>query len=127
MGGDRGGGGAGCRGPAPGKLQVAIYFQEEKTGTNFPREAIPPPPLELSGSAHACPTVEFYFFICSRFSYSYFLVLTDCTDAQVDLCLCCLHATAIRYIRNGVNKANPDKTSQSPQSCSNAKLCGNKF
>ena len=26
-------------GPAPGKLQVVIYFQEEKTGTNFPREA----------------------------------------------------------------------------------------
>ena len=71
---------------------------------------------ELSGSANACPKVEFCFLfvagiICSR---------ADCADAQVDLRLCCLHATAIRYIRNGVNKANPDKTSRSPQSCSNA-------
>ena len=41
MGGDRGGGGGG--GPAPGKLQVIIYFQEEKTGTNFSREAPPSP------------------------------------------------------------------------------------
>ena len=47
-------------GPAPGKLQVVIYLQEEKTGTNFPRDAIPTPPLELSGSAHACPTAECY-------------------------------------------------------------------
>ena len=62
------------------------------------------------------------FFICSRFSY-----ITDCEDAQVDLRLGCLHATAIRYIQTGINKANPDKTSQSPQSCSNAKLCGIKF
>ena len=70
MGGDRGagggGGGEGGRGgedpgSAPGKLKFVIHFQEEKTGTNFPREAIPLPPLELSGSAHACPTVEFYF------------------------------------------------------------------
>ena len=62
----------GGRGPGspPGKLQVVIYFQAE-TGTDFPREATPP--LELSGSAHACLTVEFYFssffFACNRFSY----------------------------------------------------------
>ena len=41
MGGDRGGGGGRGPGPAPGKLQV-IYFQEEKTGTNFPQEATGP-------------------------------------------------------------------------------------
>ena len=39
MGGGGGGGGK-DPGPAPGKLQIVIYFQEEKTGTNFPREAI---------------------------------------------------------------------------------------
>ena len=55
------GGGGGYPGPAPGKLQFVKYFREEKTDMNFPREAIPPPPLELSGSAHACPMVEFYF------------------------------------------------------------------
>ena len=32
-------------------------------------------------------------------------------DAQADLRLCCLHATESRYIRNGVNKANPDRMS----------------
>ena len=56
MGGDRGGGGG--QGP-----------RRRKTGTSFPREAT----LELSGSAHACLTVEFFFlssfFPCNKFSY----------------------------------------------------------
>ena len=69
MGGDRegagGGGGGGGRGPGPppGKLQVIMYFLEEKLVRTSIEKQSPPPPLELSGSAHACLTVEFFIFI----------------------------------------------------------------
>ena len=77
MGGDR----EGPR-PPPGKLQVIMYFLEEKL-----EEAIPPPPaLKLSGSAHACLTEEFFNF--HFLHVAYFLKLTDYADAQADLRLC---------------------------------------
>ena len=72
---ETGGGGGGGRSPGhpPGKLQVANHFQEEKLVRASLEKHPPPPPLELSGSAHACLTVEFYFsssfFACNRFSY----------------------------------------------------------
>ena len=64
-----------------------------KTNTNLPREAIrpPPPPLELSGSAHACLTVEFYFLFLHvsglAIILSYFLELIDRT-AQMRRLIC---------------------------------------
>ena len=92
-----GGGGGGGRGPGPppGKLQVVMYFLEEK----LVRTSIDPPPLELSGSAHACLTVEFFIFYFLHVAY--FLKLTDYADAQADLRLCCLHATKSSFSQQG--------------------------
>ena len=69
-----GGGGRGYPGPAPGKLQVVIYFQEEKTGTNFPGEAIPPPPAPVGVVWISTRMSDggILFFIFSRFSYHTF-------------------------------------------------------
>ena len=70
MGGDREGvGGRGPR-PPPGKLKL--------------EEAIPPP-VKLSGSAHACLSDFFNFHFLH---VAYFLKLTDYADAQADLRLC---------------------------------------
>ena len=48
----------------PMKIISCHLFPRRKTGTNLPREAIrpPPPPLELSGSAHACLDRNFIFY-----------------------------------------------------------------
>ena len=80
MGVDRGGGGGGG-GQGPRTSQSFISknknWYEPRTqliGSEYelPSRSIPSP-LELSGSAHACLTVEFYFlssfFACNRFSY----------------------------------------------------------
>ena len=78
MGGDRGmegGGGGRGPGPPPGKLQVVIYFQEEKLVRTSLEKQPPPTPVgvvwirtRMSGL-----TVEFYFlssfFACYRFNY----------------------------------------------------------
>ena len=105
MGGDRGiGGGGRGPGPPPGKLQSCHLFPRRKTGTNFPREATPPPPLpplELSGSTHAYLTVEFYF-LSSFFAYSRLIsYYTSSADAQAELRLCCLHATKSSFSQQG--------------------------
>ena len=68
MGGDRRDGGGGGQGPGPSRYEL-------------PSRSNPPPPhpLELSGSAHACLTVEFYFngsFPTMYLSYSYNLIAT---------------------------------------------------
>ena len=70
MGGDRGMEGGG----APDLLLE--NYKLSFISKNYKLSFIPPPPplLELSGSAHACLTVEFYFlsslfFACNRFSY----------------------------------------------------------
>ena len=58
------------------------------------------PPLELSGSAHACLTVEFYF----SFSFLHvtgLAVILSSADAQADLRLCCLHATKSSFSQQG--------------------------
>ena len=82
-----------------GKITSCHVFPRRKTGTNFHREATPPPPLELSGSAHACLTVEFFIFIFLHVAY--FLKLTDYAGAQADLRLCCLHATKSSFSQHG--------------------------
>ena len=57
----------GAGGPdLPMKIISCHLFPRRKNGTNHPREAIqpPPPPLELSGSAHACLTgILFFIFL----------------------------------------------------------------
>ena len=60
----------GAGGPdLPMKIISCHLCLRRKTGTNLPREAIPPPPpppppLELSGSAHACLTgILFFYFL----------------------------------------------------------------
>ena len=58
----------GAGGPdLPMKIISCHLFPRRKTGTNLPREAIrtpPHPPLELSGSAHACLTgILFFYFL----------------------------------------------------------------
>ena len=89
-----GGGGGGC----PWKITSCHLFPRRKNWFEnwfeIPSRSDPPPPLELSGSAHACPSVEFYFLFVAGLAI---IELTDCADAQVDLRLCCLHATAKRY------------------------------
>ena len=120
MGGDRGGGRGGGEETwtCPWKITSCHLFPRRKKleRTSLEKQSPPPPtPVGVVWIRTHMSDGGMLFFICSRFSY-----LTDCADTQVDLRLCCLHATAIRYIRNGVNKANPDKTSRSPQSCSNA-------
>ena len=60
----QGGGWRGAGGlDPPGKLQVVIYFQVGKLVRASLDKQPPPPPLELSGSAHACLTVEFIFYL----------------------------------------------------------------
>ena len=90
MGGDRGVEGGRGPGPPPGK-----------SGTSFPREASPHLLLELSGSAHACLTVEFFFlssfFACNRC----LAIILSSADVQADLRLCCLHATKLSFSQQG--------------------------
>ena len=103
MGGDREG--AGGRGPRPPPENYKLSCISQKK--NWKKQS-PPPPLKLSGSAHACLTAEFFNF--HFLHVAYFLKLTDYADAQADLRLC-----STRYIRNRVIKANPNKMSRSSQ------------
>ena len=92
--------GAGAPDLPPGKLQVVIYFQEEKL-VRASLEKQPPPPLELSGSAHACLTVEFYFFYLPFLHVTGLAIIISSADAQADLRLCCLHATKSSFSKQG--------------------------
>ena len=125
---DMGGGRGGGQGPqtCPCTITSCHLFPRRKKWYELPSKSNPPSPLELSGSAHACPTVEFYFLFVAGLAIilSRAKQLPGCAVWSAPLLF---NATATRYIRNGVNKANPDKTSRSPQSCSTAKLCGIKF
>ena len=114
-----GGGGGGGGGGPPRKLQVVIYFLEEKLvrtsikqqfDPTLPTPPPPPPPPPW--------TYIFIFIIASsRFLE---LITLDSADAQADLRLllfACkkVEVPATSNIRNGVNKANPDKMSRSSQ------------
>ena len=84
---------------SPGKSQVVICF-----GTNLLREAIRTPfPLELSGSMHACLTVEFNFLHVAGSA----IILS-----RANWCIGWSAPLLFAYIWNGVNKANPDKMLQ---------------
>ena len=112
--GDGGGGGGGGAGAPDLPLEnykmsfISIRASPEKQPPS------PPPPLELSGSARACLTVDFYFYLPFLHVTGLAIILPS-ADAQADLRLCCLHATKSSFsqqgTRNGVNKANPDRMS----------------
>ena len=111
------GGGAGQRN-SPGKITSCRLFPSRKlVRTSTPH----PPTLELSGSAHACLTLEFYFYLPFLHVTGLAIILSS---ADAPLLFSCnkVKFLATRYIRNGVNKANPDRMSRSSQS-----LCGIKF
>ena len=123
MGGDReGAGGRGPR-PPPGKLQVVMYFLEEKLVRTSIEKQSPPPP---------CLTVDCRIFYYFHFLHvAYFLKLADYADAQADLRLCCLHATKSSFSQQGTYGMGYLKQTLlrcrdhlKCLFCSNAKLCG---
>ena len=128
--GDREDGGRGPGPPPPPppleNYKLSFISKKKKTGKNFPREAAPPQ-LELSGSQHACLTVEFYFYFLHA-AGSYFLELTDW--------LICAFVVCMQQSRVSCNKVHTELIKQTlircrdhlnGLSCSNAKLCGIKF
>ena len=71
--------------------------------TSFEEQFGPPSPLELSGSVHACLTVEFNFLHVAGSA----IILS-----RANWCVGWSAPLLFAYIRNGVNKANPDKMLQ---------------
>ena len=84
MGGDREGAGAGAPDLPLENYKLSCISQKKNWKKQSPPH--PPPPLKLSGSAHACLTEEFFNF--HFLHVAYFLKLTDYADAQADLPLC---------------------------------------
>ena len=85
-------------GPPPGKLQVVIYFQAE-TGTNFPREATPPP-VGVVWIRTRMSDGGILFFIFFLHVTGLAITLSS-ADALADLRLCCLHATKSSFSQQG--------------------------
>ena len=106
-GGGGGGGGAGAPDLPLENYKFSFIFKQKKW-YELPSRSNPPAPLELSGSAHACLTVELYFyfhflhlaglaFILSRAN-----CLRGCAGWSAPLLFACnkVEFLAIRYIRN---------------------------
>ena len=77
------------------------FIPKKKNWYELPSRSNPPPPqLELSGSANACLTVEFYF-VSSYFHVTGLAIRLSSADAQADLRLCRSHATKSSFSQQG--------------------------
>ena len=85
--------------PPPGKLQVVMYFLEEKLVRTSIEKQSPPAPVGVVWIRTRMSDSRIFYF--HFLHVAYFLMLTDYADVQADLRLCCLHATKSSFSQQG--------------------------